>query len=104
MFPKLSTPMDVATEMSKRSCLRQPFGSQRVNSYQTLLKSSRHHFYTPVPLICDKSSGKKLFLVTSEMLGLFVNTWTSDDKCSNLNAIISKTKIFFLIFHQISEF
>ena len=37
VFPKLSNPKAVATEMSKRSFFRQPLDSQRVNGSQTLL-------------------------------------------------------------------
>ena len=47
-----------------------------------MMKSSRHNFYTTVPLIWEKLSWKKLLLVTSGMLGPFVNTLTTDDKYS----------------------
>ena len=65
--------------------MRQPFGSQRVNGAQTLLRSAGHHFYTTSPLIRDRVSWKKLLLVRSEILGLFVNTLTADVKYSRLN-------------------
>ena len=35
----------VATWMHSRSCLKTPFGNQRVNKLQTLQKSTREHFY-----------------------------------------------------------
>ena len=68
--------------MSERSSFRQPFGGQRVNSSKIVLKSGRHHFFTNIPLIWDKMRWKKSLLVRSEILGLFINTLTSDDKYS----------------------
>ena len=41
-------------KMTKRSLFRQPFGSQRVNGSETLLKSARYHFCTTFHLISDK--------------------------------------------------
>ena len=71
--------------MSKGSCFRAPFSSQRVNGSQALLKSALHHFYLIFPLIRDERSWKKLLLVRSEILGLFVNTLTADEKYSRYN-------------------
>ena len=67
---------------SKRSCLSTPFGNQRVNGFETLLKSARLHYFPIFPRIRDKLSWKKSALVTSEISRLFVNTLTSDDKYS----------------------
>ena len=67
------------------SRFRTPFGSQRINASQSLLKSARHHFYTIVPLIWDKLSCKKLLLVRFEILGLLLNTMTIDHKISRRN-------------------
>ena len=55
----------------------QRFGSQRVNGSQTLLRSARNHFHTTIPLIWGRSSRKRLVLVSSEVLGQFVNTMTA---------------------------
>ena len=71
--------------MPKRSFLKQPFASQRLTGSQTLLKHARHHFYTTAPLIWDKLSWKKLFLVKSEILALFGNTLTVNEKYSRHN-------------------
>ena len=71
--------------MSKTSRLRTPFGSQRVDRSQSLLKSARRHFYTIVPLIRDILSCKKSLLVRFEILALFVNTMTTEDKNSRRN-------------------
>ena len=79
VLPKLLTPKEVATEMSKSSFFRQTFSSQRVTCCsQTLTKSARYYFYTTVPLIWDKLSWKKLLLATSKMLGSFFNNLTDD--------------------------
>ena len=70
------------TEASKRSCFSTPFGNQRVNGLETLLKSARHHYFPILPWIRDKLSWKKSALVISEILRQFINTLTPDDKYS----------------------
>ena len=57
--------------MSKKSCFRTLFGSQRVHEFQTLVKEARHDFYPIAPGNLDKLSRKKSAIVRSEMLGLF---------------------------------
>ena len=98
--------------MSKNSFLRQTFGSQRVNGSETLLKSTRPHFYITILLIRDKSSWKKLLLVTCEMLGLFVNSLTADNKYSRhsrenfpqqIQMQLSQKQKNFSVFHCVSE-
>ena len=71
--------------MSKRSCFSTPFGNQRVNEFETLLKSARHHYFPLTPRIQDKLSWKKSALVTYEIFRPFVNTLTPDDKYSRRN-------------------
>ena len=88
--PSLTISEIIASEisgyyMSKRSRFRPPFGSQRVGGSKSLLKSAQHHFYTIFPLMWDKLSCKKLILVRFEILGLFLNTTTTDDKISRRN-------------------
>ena len=68
--------------MSKRSCFRAPFGNERINGFQTLLKSARYHYYRLFSWLRDKLSVKNSALVCSEILRLFVNTLTADDKYS----------------------
>ena len=82
VLPKLLTAKLVATEMSKRPSFMQRFGSQHGNGYQTLLRSARNHFYTTIPLVCGKTSRKRLVLVRSEVLGQFANTSTAHYKYS----------------------
>ena len=84
--------MDVATETSRRSCLRKPFGNQRVNGFQTPLKVGRHHYYPFFRLISGKLSWKKTALLWSKILKLFANTLTADDKnsCRNMHNFLQQ--------------
>ena len=76
---------DVATETSKRSSFRTPFANERVNGFQTLLKSARHYYYPLFSSIRGKLSWKKSPSVWHEILKLFVNASTADDKYSGTN-------------------
>ena len=76
---------DVATETSKRSFFRTPLVYEGVNRFQTLLKSARHHYYPLFSSIRGKLSCKKLPSVWYEILRLFVNAITADDKYSGSN-------------------
>ena len=76
---------DVITETSKRSCFRTPFANERVNGSQTLLKSARHHYYPLFSSIRGKLSCKKSSSVWYEILRVFVNALTADDKYSDSN-------------------
>ena len=60
----------------------QPFGRQHVNGSKTLLISARNQLHTTLALILDRGSRKRLVLVTSELLGQFVNRLTADYKYS----------------------
>ena len=68
------------TRLLKTCCLRTPFGNQRVTEFQTLLKSTTHHYEPTFWEIRGKLSWKKSALVISEILRLFFNTLTADDK------------------------
>ena len=50
-----------------------------------MLKSARHHYYPIFPCIWDILSWKRSALVWSEILRLFVNTLTADNKYSRCN-------------------
>ena len=99
---------DLATYTSKRSCLRTPFTNERVNGFQTLLKSERHHYYPLFSSIPGKLSCKKSALVWCEILRLLVKTLTADDKYSGRNmqslpqtfqtSLYKKKKNFFWFF------
>ena len=76
---------DLATETTKRSFFRTPFANERVNEFQTLLKSARDHYYPLFSSIRGKLSWKKSPSVWYEILTLFVNALTADDKYSGSN-------------------
>ena len=76
---------DVATQTFKRSCFRTPFENERVNGFQTLSKSARHHYYTFFLSIWGKLSWKKSRSVWYEILSLFFNALTADDNYSGSN-------------------
>ena len=83
---------NVATYTCKRSCLRAPFASERVNGFQTLLKSARHKYHPLFSSNRGKLSCKKSALVWYEILRLFVNALTADDKysCSNMQNLLQQ--------------
>ena len=56
-----------------------------ITGFQALLKSARHHYYPIFPCIWDILSSEKSALVWSEILRLFVNTLTADNKYSRGN-------------------
>ena len=60
---KLLFPKEVATETSRKSFFRTPFGNQRVNGFQTPLKVARHHYYPFFKRIAGKVSWKKTALL-----------------------------------------
>ena len=101
------------TKASKTSCFSRPFGNQRVNGFETLLKSRRHHYFQLFPWIRVKLSWKKFALVTSEILRLFVNTLTHYEKNSRRymhtfwekvqTPLSQKERDFFKIFYWINE-
>ena len=71
--------------MSERSFFRTPFANERVNRFQTLLKSAWHHYYILFSSVRGKLSWKKLPSVWYEILRLFVNALTADVKYSGTN-------------------
>ena len=60
----------------------QRFGRQHITGSQALLRSARNQIHTTLPLILERGSRKMLVVVTSELLGQFVNTLTVDYKYS----------------------
>ena len=67
------------------SCFRTPFADERVNGFQTLLKSARNHYYPLFSSIWGKLSWKKSTSAWYEILNLFVKILTADDKYSGSN-------------------
>ena len=75
----------VATWTSKRSFFGTPFANEPVNGFQTLLKSARHNYCPLFSSIRGKLSCKKSPSVWYQILRLFVNALTTDDKYSGSN-------------------
>ena len=71
--------------MHEKSCFTTLFSSQRVSRSQTLLKAPPEQFYPNFSSFSNKSSQKTSLLVRSQILGLFFNTLTADNKDSRRN-------------------
>ena len=67
------------------SCFGTPFANERVNEFQTLQQSARHHYYPLFSSIRGKLSFKKSPSVWYEILRLFVNPLNADDKYCDSN-------------------
>ena len=88
-FPKIQTVKDFVRPHSKKRRVRTPFESQHVKGSQTLVKFVWEYFYQILLTLWGKLIWKTSPLVTCEILGVFVNTLTADDKyrvldCGNL--------------------
>ena len=68
--------------MFERLCFRTPLGTQCADLSKTLIKSNRQEFCTIVSFLWVKLRWNTCLLVTSETLGLFLNTLTADDTYS----------------------
>ena len=80
VFSKLQTVKDLVRPLSKKRCFRTFFESQHVKSCQTLVKSALAHFYYIFSSFWRKMTREKSLLFKFEIVGLFVNTFTSDYK------------------------
>ena len=71
--------------MNNTASFWKPFGSERVNESQKLLKSAEMYFDSSSLSFWAKLRERKLFLFRSEILGLLVNTFTANYEysCSN---------------------
>ena len=92
LFPKLLFRKEVATETSRRSSFRTPFGNQRLNGFQTPLKVARHQYYPFFPWISGKLGWEKTTLLWLKIFRLFANTLTADDKysCRNMQNFLQQ--------------
>ena len=68
--------------MLKKPRVRTLMDSQHVKVSETMLKSTRQYFRYILRSLWKKISSKNSFLEVSEILRLFVNIWTPDDKYS----------------------
>ena len=89
VFPKLQTVKDLVRPLSKKRCLRTSFESQPVKGFENLVKSALEHFYHIFASLWNKMTWNTYLLSKFEILVVFVNTLTVDDKypawdCENL--------------------
>ena len=68
--------------MNRKTRIRTLINSQHVKGSETLLKSARQYFCHIFWSLWKKISSKNSVLVVSEILRLFVNILTPDDKHS----------------------
>ena len=68
--------------MSEKPRFRIALDSQHVKGSETLLESAGQHFYHIISSLWQELSCKIYLLVVSEILGMFVNTLSPDDKYS----------------------
>ena len=64
--------------MHNRACFWKPFGSERVNESQKLLKSAEKYLYPTFSSFLGTLSQKKLFLIRSDILGQLDNKYTGN--------------------------
>ena len=85
VFPKLQIVKDLAKRLSRKRRFRTCFSSHRVNGGQTLLKPAWEHLYHIFWSLWMEMTWKISPLQKFEILGVFVNTLTADDKYSVLD-------------------
>ena len=85
VFPKLRTPKNMVTSMSKKSRFKGSFGKQHGKRAQTLLKFAWQHLYHIYWSLWRQLTCKKSLLVTCKISRLFPNTLSADGKYSLLN-------------------
>ena len=84
-FPKLRTPKNMVTSMSKKSRFKGSFGKQHGKRAQTLLKFAWQHLYQIYWSLWMELTSKKSLLVTWNISRVFINTLNADCKYSLLN-------------------
>ena len=85
LFLNLLPPKDVFTYLQKSSCFWKSFGSESLNDSLKLLKFAEKSFYPTFSSFWVNLTLKKSFSVRSDILGLLLNTLTSNQEysCSN---------------------
>ena len=89
LFPKLQTVKNLVRTLPKKSRFRTRFESQHVKASQILTKSPWEPFYPVFFIILRAVELENVPLELDEILGVFVNTLSADDKypvqdCQNL--------------------
>ena len=85
VFPKLRTPKNMVTSMSKKSRFKGSFGKQHGKRAQTLLKFAWQYLYHIYWSLWRQLTCKKSVLVTCKISILSPNTLNADSKYLLLN-------------------
>ena len=80
VFPKLQTVKYLVKPLSRKVRFRTSFDSQRGNGYETVVKSAWEHFYEIFWSLWGEMICKISPLFKFEILGVFDNRLTADDK------------------------
>ena len=80
VFPKLATVKSLFRTLSKRRPFRARFDTQHVKASQILAKSPSQRFFRDFSLFLKNLIWKMFNVVLGEILRLFVNLLTVDDK------------------------
>ena len=80
VFPKLRTPKNMVTSMSKKSRFKGSFGKQHGKRAQTLLKFAWQHLYHIYWSLWRQLTCKKSLLVICKISRLFPNTLNAHGK------------------------
>ena len=85
VFPKLQTPKNMVTSMSKKSHFKGSFGKQHGKRAQTLLKFAWQNLYHIYWSLWRQLTFKKFLLMICKISRLFPNTVSADGKYSLFN-------------------
>ena len=85
VFPRVQTPKNMVTSMSKKSRFKGSFGKQHGKRAQTLLKFAWQHLYHIYWSLWRELTCKNTLLVIPKISSLFPNTLSADGKYSLLN-------------------
>ena len=92
-FLKLKTSKIRVTSMPKKALVRTLMDSEHVKGSERLLKSARQYFCHIFWWLRQKISSKNFVLVVSEILRLFVNILTPDEKfCLSVKASVLRNQ------------
>ena len=85
-FPKLRSVKNVVRKMCKKACFKTSFESQNAKRSPQQLESAQQHFYRNFLSLQGKWNWIIFLSVISEILRLFINISTVDDKYSLHNS------------------
>ena len=85
LLQKSQAVKDLFRPFSKKKCFRTPFESQHVKASQTLVNSTWEHFHHIFSSLWENLTWKISPLVICQILGIFRNTLTANDKYAFLD-------------------